>query len=338
MGVPLLIISSLPAVRPIMLQRLSIHLWLLASLIAAAAAAPAQLLDKRQRVSVYAAGGCFESGSFSSDLKWQSSGVLTSLGARDRLAVGMRTGWKMELPDGTAGYQTTRCATVAKRSADWDAEQAAIADDENVEAYFEAFPEQRPVSWDALSMAGSTNLTTNSTTPNNGTDNGGGQEVVDLRQRIEIFTWPGAPENSSWIYSWKSHLEPNISTAYQFNHLWQILRRDEGPGPVVSLDAKDGKIAVDDFVAGCRYCVSVPIEEFWGRTIYHNMYVTYGPNGRIAYSAYAPENPRRPLLRYARSGEMGSAASLKTGIYRKVVPSMTAATGYVGQLSAVRTG
>lgn len=92
----------------------------------------------------------------------------------------------MELPDGTvsadsasrasqqvdmtscspqAGYQTTRCATVAKRSADWDAEQAAIADDENVEAYFEAFPEQRPVSWDALSMAGSTNLTTNSTTP-----------------------------------------------------------------------------------------------------------------------------------------------------------------------------
>ena len=78
--------------------------------------------------------------------------------------------------------------------------------------------------------------------------------------------------------------------------------------------------------------------EFWGRTIYHNMYVTYGPNGRIAYSAYAPENPRRPLLRYARSGEMGSAASLKTGIYRKVVPSMTAATGYVGQLSAVRTG
>merc|ERR1712230_345936 len=116
MGVPLLIISSLPAVRPIMLQRLSIHLWLLASLIATAAAAPAQLLDKRQRVSVYAAGGCFESGSFSSDLKWQSSGVLTSLGARDRLAVGMRTGWKMELPDGTAGYQTNRLAALLRES------------------------------------------------------------------------------------------------------------------------------------------------------------------------------------------------------------------------------
>lgn len=71
-----------------------------------------------------------------------------------------------------------------------------------------------------------------------------------------MFSWPGARAGETWSFSWKSHQGPTSITS-KFFHTWQLLRRDCGGGPLVTLDLRGGKAVVSDNVRGCVDCASI---------------------------------------------------------------------------------
>ena len=71
-----------------------------------------------------------------------------------------------------------------------------------------------------------------------------------------MFSWPGARASETWSFTWKSH-QGSTSISSKFFHTWQILRRDCGGGPVITLDLKGGKAVVSDNMRGCVDCASV---------------------------------------------------------------------------------
>lgn len=70
-----------------------------------------------------------------------------------------------------------------------------------------------------------------------------------------------------------------------------------------------------------------------GRTLQHNITVTYGQNGTLVYEM-RDAILGTTLLRYRALGEMGSQSSLKFGAYRATYAGMSSITNYVGDYSA----
>ncbi|KAJ7366584.1 hypothetical protein DFH08DRAFT_1003756, partial [Mycena albidolilacea] len=145
------------------------------------------------------------------------------------------------------------------------------------------------------------------------------------RQRIEFLT-AGAADGTSWVYERKFYLSSETGTTNHFFHLMQILARGGSGGPVITLNAAAGKVAIGDVVRGCPKagCPSIALADFTDRTTVHSMTVTYGPKGSVTY-AVKDATTRRTLLTYSATGSMGTTStSLKFGTYRLAVAGMTA--------------
>ncbi|GAA5925819.1 uncharacterized protein JCM15063_005129 [Sporobolomyces koalae] len=176
-------------------------------------------------------------------------------------------------------------------------------------------------------------------------------EEAETLERIEMFSWPGARSGETWSYTWKSH-QGATSVTSKFFHTWQLLRRDCGGGPIITLDLKGGKAVISDDMRGCVDCVSVDANVFMSRTIQHQLTVTFGLNGSISYRAYdvtpspiANEDANAlglnlgttlPVIKYEAYGDMGDQASIKFGQYRAVTEGLLDVTTFVGDYSATR--
>ncbi|GAA5919716.1 hypothetical protein JCM1841_000764 [Sporobolomyces salmonicolor] len=238
----------------------------------------------------------------------------------------------------------------------------AVLDDDDLDAYFEAFPEQAPYRYpygqrshqikravDGSSSSTTdvapttTSVRTTTAVPTTKTTTSAAPSATTTaatpRQRNEILSWPGALANTTWQYSWKSFQSRGTSTNRQFFHSWQILRRDANGGPVVTLDYVQGIVTIEDTVRGCLRCaqpLASGIAYWFGKTITHYLEITYGLNGSIAYEAYSETNLRRPLISYTATGDMGSSASLKFGNYRSYVAGQSSAIAYLGDFTQQR--
>ncbi|TKA57398.1 hypothetical protein B0A53_00627 [Rhodotorula sp. CCFEE 5036] len=293
-------------------------------------------------------GSYFQSGSISTNWLWQASGTLTHGRCPWTISRFMSDCYKMSL-DSTGNLESTTqadyLATLKKparsrqrRTIDFDtpkadsdrshlvkraAEYAAGTDDSALDAYFEAFPEQAEFRYVAQPDAAPKDK--RQFDPNApGLDNV--LASSSARQRNEHYTW-------------KSYQDPSTTSNDHFFHSWQILRRDSNGGPVVTLDYTNGNVEIDDLVRGCTNCVPAGSTSAWfGRVISHDLVITYGVSGSIAYSAsYAPASPTvQPILKYSAKGDMGSSASLKFGNYRLYTANLSPAVAYVGDFTQTR--
>lgn len=159
--------------------------------------------------------------------------------------------------------------------------------------------------------------------------------TVSPRQRIELLSWAPAPAGSKWSYSWKSHLGPNVKAGNTFFHIFQLLRRVDDGGAVVTLSLKNGYAIINDVERGCTNCTSVAMSKISGRTIRHYLDVTYGTNGTLSYKIVDVSKPGSVLLQYNATGEMGSQSSVKFGAYRAVYYGMSSVTNYVGDCESL---
>ncbi|GAA6034866.1 hypothetical protein JCM8097_009339 [Rhodosporidiobolus ruineniae] len=359
-----------------------------ATALALAAVAELAAAAATSRPYQLANGNWFQAGSISSSVMWQASGTLTYgrcpfsiaitdcytsvLGANGNLQSTTQADYLAALASTTttAPATTTTTPTVfypasasgktfaASNSRTFaagtplTAEEEAILNDEDLDAYFAAFPEQEPSRYSSALMArsdgsfkakrqvvgcGTGGGTTTPGTPTTTTSAGGSTPTVSLRQRNEIFTWPGTKAASTWTYRWKTYQSRTTSTNYQFFHAWQILRRDGCGGYSVALDYVNGQVRILDAVRGCTSCVTFKrsLSYWFGQVITHEMTITYGINGSLDYKAYVGVNLRVPGLTYSATGDMGSSASLKFGQYRRWQPDMqTEAVNYSGDLVA----
>ncbi|BGP14334.1 hypothetical protein JCM10213_004462 [Rhodosporidiobolus nylandii] len=322
-------------------------------------------------------GNYFQSGSLSSTWKWQASGTLShgrcpfSLGWDDCYILQLAATGNLQettLADydaalsSSSAAQTTSAVTwspasgTTRTAAAQSAEQRAIYNDEDLDAYFAAFPDQEVYRYEAYSSSGTggsykakrqvagcdTSPSTTTSAPTSTTTGDGSTptETASPRQRNEIFTWPGAVAGQTWKYTWKTFQTRGTSTNYNFFHAWQILRRDACGGPVITLDYLDGQVVISDLVLDIKYAAVYPrdMNNYWfGQSVEHEMTVTYGLNGTIDYKAYVAGNRRRAALAYASSGrDMGSSASLKFGNYRRYVEGQTATMAYLGDFTQTR--
>jgi hypothetical protein len=128
------------------------------------------------------------------------------------------------------------------------------------------------------------------------------------RQRIEFRSETQA-DGSSFKYTWKQFLYPNVGTTRNFFHLMQVFSMKDS-GPVVTLDAVSGKAAVNDFFRSCTdtKCPSIDIASYAGRLTQHTLVVTFGPNGKLSYIVSDPQT-KKVLLTYNVTGYMGSGGS-----------------------------
>ncbi|GAA5917280.1 hypothetical protein JCM5296_004844 [Sporobolomyces johnsonii] len=237
-----------------------------------------------------------------------------------------------------SGGDTARRARTRRTPLKLTFDERAAHDDDDLEAYALAWPsadeaspaaegavERRQVVMDCSPSGGGGG--------SGGSGSGGGGTAPSPRQRIELFSWPGAEAATTWAYTWKSHTM-NTSTSAHFFHVWQILRRDACGGPVVTLDFLNDKATITDTVRKCTDCTSAPVSSFFDRTIHHTLQITFGINGRLSYAAYDAANPLVPLLKYEVEGDTGAKASIKFGSYRDVVPGMEPVTTFAGDFTA----
>ncbi|GAA5839881.1 hypothetical protein JCM11251_001237 [Rhodosporidiobolus azoricus] len=233
------------------------------------------------------------------------------------------------------------------------AEDKALLDDEDLDSYFEAFPEQEQYRYESffspldgsfkakrqvVGCGGEEPPTTTTSAPPSSTTTPT-VPTVSPRQRNEIFTWPGAVAGQTWKYTWKSFQSRGTSTNYQFFHAWQILRRDGCGGYSIAMDYVDSQIKIRDAVRGCTNCAvyNKSLNYWFGQPVYHEMTVTFGINGAIDYKAFVAGNMRVPGLRYQATGDMGSSTSLKFGNYRRAgIAGMTEALAYIGDFTQTR--
>ncbi|KAM0751948.1 hypothetical protein T439DRAFT_325130 [Meredithblackwellia eburnea MCA 4105] len=260
-------------------------------------------------------GSYYQSGSISAIFRWQSSGQLYSGGCLPK--------YRIKQYETAAGMleSTTKPARLLTRS--MDPEDLAAMYDDDLDSYFEAFPEQLP------SELSKRQVTSNCGGGGTGTGNGTTSPPAP-RQRIEFLSWPGAVAGTTYTYQWSTYLVNGVVTTNHFFHMWQILRRDACGGPVITLDAKGGKAVISDLVRGCVECTSIPISQWVGKTVRHVMTVTFGINGAINYRAYDILKPQSSLLTYQATGDMGSSTSIKFGMYRAVYPGNSDARSFVG--------
>ncbi|KAF5345460.1 hypothetical protein D9758_013646 [Tetrapyrgos nigripes] len=138
------------------------------------------------------------------------------------------------------------------------------------------------------------------------------------RQRIEIASGQKGVAGETHSFEWKYYLSPETGTANGFFHLMQLL--NENPdgkvqnGPVITLDARNNKVYIDDFYnQGCSgsSCPSISLSSFVGRPHY-------------------TESRGKQLLKYEVHGIMGTGGPVKFGTYRAAVAGMTASYAAVG--------
>ncbi|GAA5892843.1 hypothetical protein JCM8208_004102 [Rhodotorula glutinis] len=333
--------------------------------------------------SFLADGNYFQSGSISSTFRWQASGPLTA-GRCPRQVVALRwpgTCYTSAL-GATGNLQSTTqqqyLAAVASSSsaaaarnyvalaaspsqnavdARSEAELRALQDDEDLDAYFEAFPEQEPYRFPGYASyeAGgpsfkakrqvngcgppppSTTVAPPSSTTTTSAPSTTTTAEVSPRQRNELFTWPGAVAGQTWRYQWKTW-QASTSTNFNFHHAWQILRRDGCGGAVITLDYLNGQVVITDTVRDCKPCATFRqgIEAWFNKEVTHDLTITYGLNGSIRYTAYVEGIPRAPAIYYRATGDMGSSASLKIGNYRRATSGQQASTAYIGAFNQTR--
>ncbi|GAA6011956.1 hypothetical protein JCM11491_000116 [Sporobolomyces phaffii] len=348
------------------------------------------LNDRSTNFHVLADGTSYQSGDITANLRWQSSGLL-SAGCSE--SIGIEDCYTMSL-SATGDLETrSRAATLARRRRSTDAgggassidrgdtnewETFAAHDDSDLEAYAAPWNALEAMYWsNALGPSSSTRLLggrdsdlrkrqdvkkCDSGTGGGGSGNNGNGTSTSTppapRQRIELFSWPGARAGETWSFTWKSH-QGATSITSKFFHTWQLLRRDCGGGPIVTLDLKGGKAVVSDSTRGCIDCASIDATQvralsvFVARTIEHHLEVTFGVAGSIDYKAFdvTPTSSRdsggvlspataaaaaglnvarAPVLTYSAYGDLGDQASLKFGQYRAVTPGLRDVTSFVG--------
>jgi hypothetical protein len=112
-------------------------------------------------------------------------------------------------------------------------------------------------------------------------------------------------------------------------HLAQLLQRVDGGGAVLTLSVRYQNLIIIDQYRKCNPCLTVPVSLIAGRTVTHNVDVTYGPTGSISWIVKDTITDAQ-YLNYTASGWMGDAASLKFGTYRASYAGMPALTNHVG--------
>ncbi|KAJ3717062.1 hypothetical protein C8R42DRAFT_588070 [Lentinula raphanica] len=143
------------------------------------------------------------------------------------------------------------------------------------------------------------------------------------RQRTEFLT-PSAAAGTTHRYRWSFFLQPPVGTSNHFFHLMQLFSRDDG-GPIITLDAINGAIAIKDNYRDCSQtgCPSISLSAFTGKTTIHDVTVKYGSSGSIKY-VITDSATSKVLLSYSATGKMGGNASIKFGTYRLTISNMQA--------------
>lgn len=204
-----------------------------------AIAAFATLVSSADAWTELAAGNYLQSGSISSTLRWQSSGYLASGGCssswgikvsyRDLLLfrsaerdheltatglaslVNLKKCYSLRLGGVGTNLQSTTAADYNSKLRTFSAaapstqagwENLAAADDDNLEAYFNAFPAAYSSNFADVKLMARQVV-------QNCTGGGGGNGTEpppppSPRQRIEFLSWPGAAAGQTWKYTWKS--------------------------------------------------------------------------------------------------------------------------------------
>lgn len=206
-----------------------------------------------------------------------------------------------------------------------DFEILAAEQDDNLEAFYRAFPEALADEQSALRKR---QVVSNCTGPPPD-PNEPPPPPADPRQRIEFLTWPAAPAGSNWSYRWKTRTLATPAGS-KLHHHWQLLRRDACGGATVTLSFNNGRAIIKDSIRSGT-TPSVDLNQWFGKTIIHSMNVTYGIKGFLSYTAVDAAVPSVPLIKYLARGDMGSSSSLKHGIYRTSTPDTQAITAFHGE-------
>jgi hypothetical protein len=123
------------------------------------------------------------------------------------------------------------------------------------------------------------------------------------RQRVE-FRGPNAPDQTTFLYTWKHFLDPSVGTTPRFFHLMQVFSTGDD-GPIVTLDAVKDQIVIRDYARSCvtTKCPSIPLSSFVGQVTFHTMTLTCGPVGNLIYTV--KDGNGNTLISYTVSGAMG---------------------------------
>lgn len=89
---------------------------------------------------------------------------------------------------------------------------------------------------------------------------------------------------------------------------------------LLAVDYVKGLATITDIVRPCAKqdsgsCPSVPVANWFGKTIKHSLTVTYGLSGSLTYTAQ-DISTGSTLISYSATGDMGSSGSIKFGTYR----------------------
>ncbi|KAJ3986592.1 hypothetical protein F5890DRAFT_1552171 [Lentinula detonsa] len=155
------------------------------------------------------------------------------------------------------------------------------------------------------------------------------------RQRTEFLT-PSAAAGTTHRYRWSYFLQSPVGTSTHFFHLMQLFSRDDG-GPILTLDAINGVIAIKDNYRDCSKtgCPSIPLSAFTDKTTIHDVTVTYGStNGSFKY-VITDSATSNVLLSYSATGNMGGNASIKFGTYRLAISNMKASVAAIGDFKVL---
>ncbi|TFK49336.1 hypothetical protein OE88DRAFT_412188 [Heliocybe sulcata] len=154
------------------------------------------------------------------------------------------------------------------------------------------------------------------------------------RQRIE-FANEGVADGITATYKWKYYLFSKTKTTKTFFHLMQLLTHGGTGGPVITLDAVAGVVAVKDHVRDCSktHCPSIPLAQFTDRTTEHTLTFTAGSKGKMQYLVKNADTGAT-LLSYSASGNMGTKRTgVKFGTYRGAVTGMSASSAALGDFT-----
>ncbi|KAJ3810166.1 hypothetical protein EV368DRAFT_80721 [Lentinula lateritia] len=155
------------------------------------------------------------------------------------------------------------------------------------------------------------------------------------RQRTEFLT-ASAAAGTTHKYQWSYYLKSPVGTSTHFFHLMQLFSRDDG-GPILTLDAINGVIAIKDNYRDCSKtgCPSIPLNTFTDKTTIHTIAVTYGPSNGIFKYIITDSATSEVLLSYSASGNMGGNASIKFGTYRLAVSNMKNSVAALGDFKVL---
>ncbi|KAJ4482230.1 hypothetical protein J3R30DRAFT_3699647 [Lentinula aciculospora] len=155
------------------------------------------------------------------------------------------------------------------------------------------------------------------------------------RQRTEFLT-PSAAAGTTHRYRWSYYLQSPVGTSSHFFHLMQLFSRDDD-GPILTLDAINGVIAIKDNYRDCSKtgCPSISLSAFTNKTTIHDVTVTYGPTKGSFKYVITDSATSKVLLSYSASGNMGGNASIKFGTYRLAISNMQSSIAAAGDFKVL---